>query len=95
VRVAVTGANGLLGGEAVALLAGRHEVLALSLGPCRLPPGRYAWADADLVDGRSVEAALRAFRAEAVLRAGEEAAPPLVPDCAVARVAVVHGERGG
>jgi dTDP-4-dehydrorhamnose reductase len=165
--VAVTGANGLLGGEAVALLAGRHEVLALSLGPCRLEPGRYAWADADLGDGRSVEAALRAFRAEAVLhagamtdvdacerdagaawrvnvggteqvaracralgarlaavstdyvfdgesgpydedavpnprgvyartkRAGEEAALILVPDCAVARVAVVYGGREG
>lgn len=69
-RVAVTGANGLLGGEAVDLLAHRHEVLALSRGPCRLPPGRYRWADADLGDGRSVEAALLAFRAEAVLHAG-------------------------
>jgi dTDP-4-dehydrorhamnose reductase len=68
--VAVTGANGLLGGEAVALLAGRHEVLALARGPCRLPAGRYRWADSDLGDGRSVEAALLAFRAEAVLHAG-------------------------
>jgi dTDP-4-dehydrorhamnose reductase len=163
----VTGANGLLGGEAVALLAGRHEVLALSLGPCRLPPGRYAWGDADLGDGRSVEAALRAFRTEVVIhagamtdvdacerdpaaawrvnvggteqvaracralgarlaavstdyvfdgesgpydedavpnprgvyartkRAGEEAALILVPDCAVARVAVVYSGREG
>lgn len=69
-RVAVTGANGLVGGEAVARLAGRHEVLALGRGPCRLPPGRYAWADADLGDGRSAAEALRAFRAEAVLHAG-------------------------
>lgn len=69
-RVAVTGANGLLGGEAVDLLAHRHEVLALSRGPCRLPPGRYHCADADLGDGRSVEAALLAFRAEAVIHAG-------------------------
>jgi len=69
-RVAVTGANGLLGGDAVARLAGRHEVLAVGRGPCRLPPGPYAWADADLGDGGSVEAALRAFRAEAVLHAG-------------------------
>lgn len=69
-RVAVTGANGLLGGDAVDLVADRHEVLALGRGPCRLAPGRYAWADADLGDGRSVEAALRDFRAQAVLHAG-------------------------
>jgi dTDP-4-dehydrorhamnose reductase len=70
VRVAVTGANGLLGGEAVLQLAGRHEVLALGRGPCRLAPGPFAWRDADLGDGRSVEAALREFGAEAVLHAG-------------------------
>jgi dTDP-4-dehydrorhamnose reductase len=69
-RVAVTGANGLLGGAAVAQLAGRAEVLALGRGPCRLPVGPYAWADADLGDGRSVEAALRDFRPGAVLHAG-------------------------
>ena len=69
-RVAVTGANGLLGGEAVAQLAGRHEVLAIGRGACRLPAGPFTWADADLGDGRSVEAALRAFRPEAVLHAG-------------------------
>jgi len=69
-RVAVTGANGLLGGEAVAQLAGRHEVLALGRGPCRLPPGPYTWAEADLADGRSVEQALLGFRAQAVLHAG-------------------------
>ena len=69
-RVAVTGANGLLGSEAVARLAGRHELLALGRGPCRLPPGPYRWAAADLGDGRSAGEALRAFRAEAVLHAG-------------------------
>ena len=69
-RVAITGANGLLGGEAVAQAAGAHEVLAIGRGPCRLPPGRYAWASADLADGRSLEAALLAFRPEAVLHAG-------------------------
>ncbi len=69
-RVAITGANGLLGGAAVAQLAGRHQVLALGRGPCRLPRGDFAWADADLGDGRSVEAALLDFRAEAVLHAG-------------------------
>jgi dTDP-4-dehydrorhamnose reductase len=69
-RVAVTGANGLLGGEAIAQLAGGHEVLALGRGPCRLPPGPFRWAEADLGDGRSVEEALREFRAEAVLHAG-------------------------
>jgi dTDP-4-dehydrorhamnose reductase len=70
-RVAVTGANGLLGGDAVAaLLAGGHEVLALGRGPWRLPAGAYAWGDADLADGRSAEAALRDFRPDAVLHAG-------------------------
>jgi len=70
VRVAVTGANGLLGGEAVALLAGRHQVLALGRGPCRLPAGPHRWAEVSLGDGRSVEAALGLFGAEAVLHAG-------------------------
>jgi dTDP-4-dehydrorhamnose reductase len=70
VRVAITGANGLLGGEAVAQAASDHEVLALGRGPCRLPPGRYTWAPADLADGHSLEAALLAFRPEAVLHAG-------------------------
>lgn len=69
-KVAVTGANGLLGGAAVLLLAGRHEVIGLGRGPCRLPAGSYSWADVDLGDGRSVEGALRDFRAEAVLHAG-------------------------
>ena len=69
-RVAVTGANGLLGGEAVELLSGRHEVLALGRGPCRLPPGDFSWADADLGDGVSVRRALVAFGAGAVLHAG-------------------------
>jgi dTDP-4-dehydrorhamnose reductase len=68
-RVAVTGANGLVGGEAVALLAG-HEVLALGKGPCRLPPGPYTWASADLAVRGETAAALSGFRAEAVLHAG-------------------------
>jgi dTDP-4-dehydrorhamnose reductase len=70
VRVAVTGANGLVGGEAVARLARAHEVLALGRGPSRLAPGAFRWADADLGDGRSVEEALRAFGPQAVLHAG-------------------------
>jgi dTDP-4-dehydrorhamnose reductase len=70
VRVAVTGANGLLGGEAVDLASARADVLAVGRGPCRLAPGRYRWADADLGDDRSVGEALRAFRPDAVLHAG-------------------------
>ncbi|MBL0276952.1 MAG: SDR family oxidoreductase [Anaeromyxobacter sp.] len=72
-KVAVTGANGLLGSEAVRLLcegAAGHEVLALGRGPCRLPPGPYRYVQVDLGDGHSVEAALRAFGAQAVLHAG-------------------------
>jgi dTDP-4-dehydrorhamnose reductase len=68
--VAVTGANGLLGAEAVAQLDGRHDVLATDLAACRLPPGKFAWTSADLGDGRSVEDALLAFQPEAVLHAG-------------------------
>jgi dTDP-4-dehydrorhamnose reductase len=70
VKVAVTGANGMLGGEAVAQLAGRHEVLALGLGPGRPPEGTYHWLEADLGDGAAVERALRDFGAQAVLHAG-------------------------
>src|SRR3990170_5016919 len=69
-RVAVTGANGLLGGGVVSLLAGKHQLLALDRVACCIPAGPYAWADADLGDGRSVEAALLGFGAEAVLHAG-------------------------
>ncbi len=68
-RVAVTGANGLIGGEAVELLA-RHEVLALARGPCRLPPGRYTYVAADLGERGPTAAALADFRPEAVLHAG-------------------------
>lgn len=62
----------MLGGEAVAQLAGRHEVLALGFGPGRPPaPDRtYRWLEADLGDGRSVESALLEFGAQAVLHAG-------------------------
>jgi dTDP-4-dehydrorhamnose reductase len=70
VRVAITGANGLVGGAAVAFVAGEHETLALGRGPCRLPPGPFVWADADLADGRSVEQAVLDFRPDAVLHAG-------------------------
>jgi dTDP-4-dehydrorhamnose reductase len=69
-RVAITGANGLVGGAAVALADAHHDVLALGRGACRLAPGRYAWADANLGDARAVEAALRDFRPDAVLHAG-------------------------
>lgn len=76
-RIAVTGANGLLGGEAVRLLgeaaghasAGGDATLALGRGPCRLPPGPYRYAAADLGSGE-VEAALLAFRPTHVLHAG-------------------------
>jgi len=70
VRVAVTGANGMLGGEAVAQLSGRHEVLALGLGPGRPPEGSHRWLEADLGDGQAVERALSEFGAQAVLHAG-------------------------
>lgn len=69
-RLAVTGANGLIGAEAVALAAGDHEVLALGRGPCRLAPGPYRWQTVDLADGAATEAALLAFRPAAVLHAG-------------------------
>jgi dTDP-4-dehydrorhamnose reductase len=68
-RIAITGANGLLGGAAVAQLLGRYAVLGIGRGPCRLETAP-AWANADLADGRSVEHALLAFRPDAVLHAG-------------------------
>lgn len=69
-RVAVTGANGLVGGHAVAQLAGRHEVLALGHGPCRLAAGSFTYREADLAAAGETAAALHDFRAEAVLHAG-------------------------
>ncbi|MBI5498615.1 MAG: SDR family oxidoreductase [Deltaproteobacteria bacterium] len=69
-RIAVTGANGLIGGEAVALLADAHELLATGRGPCRLPRGAYRYVEAELGDGGAVERELREFGAEAVLHAG-------------------------
>jgi dTDP-4-dehydrorhamnose reductase len=69
VKIAVTGANGLVGSEAVGRLAA-HEVLALGRGPCRLAPGAYRWADVDLGNAPAVEEALVAFGVEAVLHAG-------------------------
>ncbi|HET7755163.1 MAG TPA: SDR family oxidoreductase [Anaeromyxobacteraceae bacterium] len=66
----MTGANGLVGAEAVAILRDRHDVLAIGRGPSRIGAGSYTWLDADLGDGRSVEEALRQFGAEAVLHAG-------------------------
>ncbi len=69
-RIAVTGANGLVGGEAVARLAPSHDVLALGRGACRLGTGRFRWADVDLGDGAVVRRALRDFGAERVLHAG-------------------------
>jgi dTDP-4-dehydrorhamnose reductase len=67
VRVAITGANGLVGGAAVALLAGTHELLAIGRGDSRLAPGDYLWGAADLARRGDVAAALRAFRPQAVL----------------------------
>ncbi len=79
-RVAVTGANGLLGGEAVAQLAAAgHETLALGRGACRLspeafvppiPPAGFSYREVDLADAPGLERALLEFRAEAVLHAG-------------------------
>ncbi len=68
-RVAVTGANGLLGGAVVAQLSGEHTVLATDKGPSTLAPGPYQWADVDLAVEGAVERALVEFRAEAVLHA--------------------------
>lgn len=69
-RVAITGANGMLGAELLARLAGRHEVLALGLGEPPPPTQGTQWREADLGDGRSAEQAILDFRAEAVLHAG-------------------------
>lgn len=69
-RIAVTGANGLVGFEAVARLAGAHEVLALGRGSSRLGALPHRWAAVDLGDPAAVMAALRAFAPAAILHAG-------------------------
>ena len=68
-RVAVTGANGLLGGAAVAELCGKHAILATDLGPSALPSGPYQWADVDLTMAGAIERALADFHPDAVLHA--------------------------
>lgn len=69
-KIAVTGANGLIGRAAVERLVGRHELLALGRGSWRHGPGAFEYRPCDLGDGHTVEEALRDFRPAAVLHAG-------------------------
>lgn len=66
-RIAVTGANGLVGARLCARLAGSHEVLAIGRGPARGAAARYV--EVDLAAAGALRAALDAFHPEAVLHA--------------------------
>jgi dTDP-4-dehydrorhamnose reductase len=72
-RVLVTGAGGLLGGSLSASLAGDLDVVAaVRRSPA---PAGLAWVPLDLLDPRSLEAALDAVRPQAVLHSAALAEP--------------------
>jgi uncharacterized protein YbjT (DUF2867 family) len=57
VRVSVFGATGVVGRALLPLLAGEHEVVAVSRGP-REAEDRIRWVEADVASGRGVADAL-------------------------------------
>jgi dTDP-4-dehydrorhamnose reductase len=69
-RVAVTGANGLVGRRLVARLgSGGHTVLGLSRGPRRVE-GAFEYAAVDLSDAPGLTRVLEAFAPDAILNPG-------------------------
>jgi dTDP-4-dehydrorhamnose reductase len=69
-RVAVTGANGLVGRRLVArLVSGGHTVLGLSRGPRRVE-GAFEYAPVDLSDGPGLTRVIEAFAPDAILNPG-------------------------
>lgn len=67
-RVAITGANGLVGSRLCDRLARReHDVLGLSRGALRVRAQGWTFAGIELTDPSSLQAALRAFRPEVIV----------------------------
>ncbi len=71
-RVVITGANGMIGGEAVrAAVARGHRVLAVGRGPCRLPnPRAFTYREVDLTDVAGLKKVAHSFSPEGIVHAG-------------------------
>ena len=86
-KVLVTGANGLLGQELVALLLQRkHEVIATSKGASRLQPsfaGSFTYRDLDITDGLEVQKVVMEFMPEVIVHA---AAMTQVDECELNKI---------
>ena len=86
-KVLVTGANGLLGQELVALLLQRdHEVIATSKGASRLQPsitGSLTYRDLDITDGMAVQKVIAEFMPNVIIHA---AAMTQVDDCELNKI---------
>lgn len=86
-KVLVTGANGLLGQELVALLLQRkHEVIATSKGASRLQPsiaGSLTYRDLDITDGLEVQKVVTEFMPEVIVHA---AAMTQVDECELNKI---------
>lgn len=69
-RVAVTGANGLIGRRLVSQLAAAgHDVLGLSRGDRRVE-GQFTYASVDLSDGARLTSVLTDFKPDAIINPG-------------------------
>src|SRR4051812_17162119 len=67
-KIAVTGANGLVGSRLCQLLASRgHDVLGLSRGPLRGEARGWRYVSADLTEAAELTGALETFKPEVVV----------------------------
>ncbi len=86
-KVLVTGANGLLGQELIALLLQKkHEVIATSKGPSRIqaaPGSNISYKELDITDGLAIQQVLGESRPDVVIHA---AAMTQVDDCELDKI---------
>lgn len=69
--VLITGANGMIGGEAVKAAVRRgHRVLAVGRGANRLPRGDYGYVPVDLLDTAELLRTCDTFKPQMILHAG-------------------------
>ncbi|HTN08173.1 SDR family oxidoreductase [Agriterribacter sp.] len=77
-KILITGANGLLGQNAVKVLTtAGHEVTATGRGVCRLPAAYkpYRYTDIDITDKKSVLTQVAAIRPDVIVHAAAMAQP--------------------
>lgn len=86
-KVLVTGANGLLGQELIALLLQKkHQVIATSKGPSRIQPEfakNITYRDLDITDGLAIQQVLGETRPDVIIHA---AAMTQVDDCELNKI---------